>query len=196
MSQSSVATAENSGWFGLTTREWVSVAILTAFAAVVSTAWSFMLNAGVLGPFNVWFASYGFNIVGFLVLYFVPKARAVIIVKTVGAVIELMLGNPVGAVVLWYGFAEGVGIALAFVLFQRKLSLPMFILGSVFAWAFAAPADIVRDAVPLTVEALMAYFGPGLLGKVWISLLCWLTILGVRKVGIKPSPQTEIVSAT
>ena len=62
----------------------------------------------------------------------------------------------------------------------------MIIAGSVLAWLLAAPVDAYRDAVPHTVEAMAAYFGPGLVGHVWTAWLCYLTIELIRRAGVKP----------
>ncbi len=181
-----------SGWFQFTTRDLVIMALLIAATGVFETAWSYILGANILGPMNVLFNSFGFNIAAFVVVYFVPKPGAATVVKFFSALIQVALGNPFGPIAIFYGTVEGLAIDLAFVYYGRKLSLNMMILGSILAWLFAAPVDAYRDAVPLTYAALLAYFGPGLIGKIWISWLCWLTVLGMRKAGIKPAAQIAV----
>lgn len=174
-------------WFDFTTRDIVIMAILVAVAGIVQTLWAHLVfQAQVLGPFRNLFASYGFNLVSFLVLYLVRKPGAATVVKLFAAIIELLLGNPVGPIVIFYGLAEGLATDIAFVLFKGQFKLTMIITGSVLAWLFTAPVDAYRDAVPLTVEGLVAYFGPGLMGKVWTSLLIYLTLEALRRAGVKP----------
>jgi len=172
-------------WFDFNTRDLVYMAILIAAAGVFQTFWAHLVfQAQVLGPFRGLFASFGFNVVSFLVLYLVRKPGAATIVKTVAGVIELLLGNPVGPVVIFYGLAEGIAADIAFVLFNQKITLQMIIAGSLLAWLIAAPVDAYRDAVPLTVEGLATYFGPGGVSKVWISLWVYLTLKLLRSMNI------------
>ncbi len=181
-------------WFNFTTRDLVLVAVLIAATGVFQTVWAdFILGLKVLGPLEAFIGSYGFNIAAFVVIYLIPKPGSATLVKTFSGVIELMLGNPVGPVVIFYDFVEGFGIDIAYVLFGRKLSLNMMIIGSLIAWVLAAPVDAYRDAVPLTFPALAAYFGPGGVGKVWISWLCYLTIEAMKRAGIKPLAEPAIV---
>lgn len=177
-----------------TTRELITMAILVAVTGVFQTFWAHLVfNAGALGPFSNLFTAFGFNIATFLVLYLIPKPGAATIVKSFAAVIELMLGNPVGPVVLFYGFAEGLAADLAFIMFKRNLTLMMVIVGSLMAWIFTAPVDVYRDAVPFNTEALVAYFGPGGMGKVWTSFWVYLTVQLFARFGLKPitKPETE-----
>jgi ABC-type thiamin/hydroxymethylpyrimidine transport system permease subunit len=177
-----------------TTRDLIVMAILVAVTGLFQTFWAHLVfNAGALGPFSNMFTAFGFNIATFLVLYLIPKPGAATIVKSFAAVIELALGNPVGPVVLFYGFAEGLAADLAFIMFKRNLTLMMVIVGSLMAWIFTAPVDVYRDAVPLNIDALTAYFGPGGAGKVWTSFWVYLAIMGFAKAGLKPvkEPETE-----
>lgn len=174
-------------WFGFSTRELVIMALLIAFTAVFSSVWVQITGSGMLGPLRPWVASYGFNLCAVLVLYFVPKPGAVVLVKFIGGLIEILLGNPFGPFATYYGTVEGLGFALAFVMMGRTLSLPMIFVGAVLAWLFAAPVDVWIDKVPLSAGALLAYFGPGFLGRITSSLLIYLTVLGMRRAGIRPA---------
>jgi ABC-type thiamin/hydroxymethylpyrimidine transport system permease subunit len=181
-------------WFGFTTRDLVVMGILIAVTGAFQAAWSqLVFTTKVLGPWTQAFASFGFNIAAFIALYFVPVPGAATIVKTFGAVVEVLLGNPFGPPAIYYGFAEGIAIDLAFVLFRRKMTLGMTIAGSLLAWIIAAPMDIYIDKVALNYEALVAYFSPGGAGKVWIGFLCWLTLVAMVKAKVR-SPRPVIVS--
>ena len=174
-------------WFDFSVRDIVIIAILVAVAAVIQVLWAHLVfQAQMLGPFTNLFASYGFNIVSFLVLFLLRKPGSATIVKLFAGVIELLLGSPVGPVVIFYGFVEGFAADIAYVLFKGDLRLTMIITGSLLAWIFAAPVDAYRDAVPLTAEGLIGYFGPGGMGKVWISLWVYLTLEALKKAGVKP----------
>lgn len=183
-------------WFAFTTRELVLMSLLVALTAVISAIWVQLLGAGVFGPARSWVASYGFNICALLVLYLIPKPGAVILVKFIGGIVEILLGNPFGPIGTYFGTVEGLGFALAFVAMRKTLSLQMIFLGSVLAWIFAAPMDVWVDKVPLTAPALLAYFGPGFLGRISSSVLVYLTLLAIRQAGIKPQarllPETKM----
>jgi len=165
------------------------MALLVAVTAVVSAVWVQLLGAGIFGPLRPWVNSYAFNLAAVLTLYFVPKPGAVILVKFLGGVIEILLGNPFGRIGTYYGTVEGIGFALAFVMFRRSLGLPIIFVGSVLARLLAAPMDVYVDKVPLTAAALVAYFGPRFLGRITSSILVYATVLGLRKAGIQPDPR-------
>jgi len=170
------------------------MAILIGIAGIFQTIWAhLMFSAQVLGPFQPFFSAIGFNIWSFLAIYLIRKPGAGVIVKGVAAVIELMLGNPVGPVVLFYGAAEGFAADLAFVLFRRKVNLNMIIVGSLLAHFITLPVDMYRDAVPLTLNAVLTYTGPSIIGKVWISWLVFLALKMIGNAGIKYStaPMSE-----
>jgi hypothetical protein len=170
------------GWFKFTNAELAKIAILIAVGSVFSTAWSWVCyTAKVLGPFSNLFAAYGFNIVTFLIIYFVPKSGAATLAKTVGGLAEVLMGNPVGMVAVFYGFAEGLAGDIAFAISKGKIDFNMIVIASLLAWLITAPVDAYRDAVPLTVVGLATYFGPGMMGKVWTSWLCDLTIKLLEK---------------
>jgi ABC-type thiamin/hydroxymethylpyrimidine transport system permease subunit len=176
-----------SGWFNFSTRDIVVMAVLVALTGVFQTFWAHLVfQAQVLGPFRNFFTAYGFNIATFIVLYLLRKPGSATIVKFFAAILELALGNPVGPVVLFYGFVEGFAADIAFVVFRRKINLSMIIAGSLMAWIFAAPVDAYIDAVPFTLEGLVLYFGPGGMGKVWTSLWVFWTLLAMQRAGIKP----------
>lgn len=189
--KTATAVTSTRGWFQFTNRDYVMMGMLIAATGAFQALWANVLGANLLGPFNVLFASYGFNIAAFVVLYFVPVPGAATVVKFLGAFVELLLGNPFGPIAIFYGTAEGIAVDLAFVYFGRRLSLNMMILGSVLAWLIAAPVDAYRDAVLINLEALLAYFGPGLIGKIWISLLCWWTIVAMYRAGL---PTTAVIA--
>ncbi|NMB70297.1 ECF transporter S component [candidate division WWE3 bacterium] len=181
-------------WFSFTTRELVAMAILVAAAGVIQVLWAQMVyNLQWLGPFSNLFGSFGFNIVSFGVLYLVRKPGAATVVKLLAGVIELAMGSPVGPVVIFYNLVEGFAADLAFVLFKGDFSFMMVTVGSILAWLFAAPVDAYRDAVPMTLSGIVGYFGPGGMGKVWISLWVYLALLGLKKAGVKPITKVETV---
>lgn len=182
------------GWFSFTTRDLTVMAVLVAVTGVFQYGWShFVFGVGVLGPFANLFASYGFNIASFVILYFVPKPGASTVTKFFGAIVEVLLGNPFGPIAIFYGTVEGFAADLGFVMFKRKLSLLMIIIASLMAWIFAAPVDAYRDHVQMNLDAVLAYFGPGGMGKVWVSFLVYATLVGLKRVGINPPPETELV---
>lgn len=173
--------------FSFTTRDIVVMAIFVAVGSVFQVLWAHLVfQAQVLGPFTNLFASYGFNLLSFLVLYLIRKPGSATIVKLFAGILEVLLGSPVGLVAIFYSIVEGLAADIAYVLFKGNFSLTMIITGSIIAWIIDAPIDAYRDAVPLTLNGLVAYFGPGGMGKVWISLWIYLTLEALKKAGIKP----------
>jgi ABC-type thiamin/hydroxymethylpyrimidine transport system permease subunit len=186
----------NQGWFNFTTPDYTVMVVLIVTSGIFQYAWSAMLGANVLGPLSFAFAAYGFNVAAFVVAYFVPVPGAATAVKFFGAIVEVLLGNPFGPIAIFYGTVEGIAVDVMFVAFGRKLSLNMFIAASLLAWLFAAPVDAIRDAVPITYEGLLAYFGPGFVSRFWISWLCWATVLALARFGIKRNTQPQLVEET
>jgi ABC-type thiamin/hydroxymethylpyrimidine transport system permease subunit len=174
-------------WFNFSTRDLVIMAIMVGVAGLFQVLWAQLVyQAQVLGPFVNLFGSLGFNLVSFLILFLVRKPGACFVVKTLSGVVEVLWGSPVGLFAIFYNAVEGIATDLAFVWFKGNFSLNMIVAGSLMAWIFAAPVDAWRDAVPMTVEGLVGYFGPGGMGKVWISLWIYLAIKYFAKAGLKP----------
>ena len=167
-------------WFNFTTRDIVIMALMVGIAGLFQVLWAHLVfQAQVLGPFVNLFGSFGFNLVSFLILFLIRKPGACVIVKTLSGVIEVLFGSPVGLFAIFYNLVEGLAADIVFVWFKGNFSLNMIVAGSLLAWIFAAPVDAWRDAVPLTTEGLVGYFGPGGMGKVWISLWVYWALLVV-----------------
>ncbi len=183
--------------FNFTTRDIVIMAILVAVGSVFQVLWAYLVfTAQMLGPFTNLFASFGFNLISFLVLYLIRKPGSATIVKLFAGILEVLMGSPVGLVAIFYSVVEGLAADIAYILFKGDFSLTMIITGSIIAWIIDAPVDAYRDAVPLTLNGLVAYFGPGGAGKVWISLWIYLTLKAIMKAGIKPLSQPVIQQPT
>lgn len=169
-------------WFRFTTRDLVLIAILIALGGIFQFIWAHLVfQAQFLGPFNPFFASFGFNIWSFLPIYLIQKPGSSTIAKGFASVIELMLGNPVGPIVIFYGMAEGFAADLAFVLFKQKFTLNMVIIGSLLAHFITLPVDMYRDSIPFQLKAVLTYTGPSIIGKVWVSWLVWLALNLINK---------------
>ena len=169
-------------WFNFTTRDLVLIAILIGLSGVFQVLWSHLVyQAKFLGPFSPFFAALGFNIWSFLPIYLIRKSGASTIVKGFSGVIELMLGSPVGPVVIFYDLAEGLGADLAYILFKQKFTLNMVIVGSLFAHFITLPVDMYIDKVPLQLNAILTYTGPSVIGKAWIGWLIWLSLNLINK---------------
>jgi len=182
-------------WFDFTTRDLAVIAVMIAGTGAFQFAWSHLVfQAQVLGPFANAFTSLGFMFWSFLAVYLVPKPGSATLVKGIGAVVEVLLGNPYGPVAIFYGAVEGLGVDLAFWLFRRQWGLNMMIVGALFAHFLAGPVDVYRDAVPLRLDALVTYFTPGVLGKVWTSWLSSLIIAALSRAGIGRPRQDAAVA--
>ena len=170
------------GWFKFSTRDLVVISILVALGGVFQVFWAHLVyQAQFLGPFNPFFAQLGFNIWSFAAIYLIRKPGASTISKGLAALIELLLGSPVGPVVIFYGLAEGFGADLAYVLFKRRFTLNMVIVGSLLAHFITLPVDMNIDKIPFQLNAVLAYTGPSVIGKTWISWLIWLSLNLINK---------------
>jgi ABC-type thiamin/hydroxymethylpyrimidine transport system permease subunit len=168
------------------TRDLVIMAILIAISGVFQVVWAqFVFNVNLLGPFSAIFSNVGFVVWGFIAIYLVPKSGSATIVKGIGAIIEVLLGNPVGPVAIAYGTLEGLAVDVAFVLFRRKLTVEMMIIGALLSQLFTAPIDFVRDAVPFEFLAMAAYWAPGVAGTVLTGWLSSLVLRAMQRIGAK-----------
>lgn len=172
----------------LTTKDIVIVAILVAVSGLAQTLWSHLVfQLGVLGPMRVIFTNAGFMVWAYIALYLVPKPGVATLVKGLGAVVEVLAGNPFGPVAILYGTLEGLAVDTAFVLFKGNLTVVMMIIGAMLSQLYTAPVDYIRDAVPWDLNAILTYWSPGMLGTAMTGFLSSLILSLLQKVGLKPS---------
>jgi len=168
-----------------TNRDLVIMAIIIAISGPFQLLWAHLcFNLKFLGPITPLFGNAGFMIWCYVALYFVPKTGAATIVKTIGAVIEVIGGNPVGLIAIAYGAIEGIAVDLAFLAFRRKMTINMMIVGALFSQGLTAPIDFIRDAVPFQFIAMLTYWSPGVAGTVFTGWISSVVINGLRKAGI------------
>jgi energy-coupling factor transport system permease protein len=168
------------------TRDLVLIGFLIAVTGVFQAVWSYLvLQLGVAGPLAVIFTNVGFQIWSFVALYLVRKPGAATVVKGLGGVIEVLMGNPFGPVAILYSILGGAGPDLAFLLFRRRLSINMMIVGALFAQLLTAPLMLARDAVPLAFVPILADLSAGLVGAPLTGWLSWVVICGLRKAGLR-----------
>jgi ABC-type thiamin/hydroxymethylpyrimidine transport system permease subunit len=173
--------------FHFTTHDLVIIAVLVAISGVFQTGWAILVfQLKLLGPLSTVVTNVGFFVWGYVALYFVPVPGAATLVKGFGSVIEVLTGNPFGPVAIAYGTLEGVAADLAYVVFGRRLSINMMIVGALMSQLFTSPIDITRDAVPLRPEALAAYYAPGIAGTVLTGWLSSILLATLKRVGINP----------
>jgi len=162
------------------------MAFLIAVSGPFQVLWAHLnFNLKVLGPFTALFSNAGFMFWGFLTLYLVPKPGSATLVKGIGAVIEVLLGNPVGPVAIAYGALEGVAVDLAFLAFRQRISVEMMIVGALFSQALTAPIDFFRDRVPFQFLAMAAYWAPGVAGTVLTGYVSSLLLRLLQRAGVK-----------
>ncbi len=168
-----------------TTRDLVILAILIAVSGPFQLLWAHLcFNLKFLGPLTGLFGNAGFMIWSYLALYFVPKSGSATLVKTIGAVIEVIGGNPVGIVAIAYGAIEGFAVDIAYLIFRRKMTINMMIIGALLSQLFTAPIDFIRDAVPFQFLAMLTYWSPGIAGTVFTGWISSVIIGGLKKTGI------------
>jgi ABC-type thiamin/hydroxymethylpyrimidine transport system permease subunit len=183
-----VARIDLGKWFDFENRDLVLIATLVAVAGVFQYLWAQMVfDFQWLGPWRQFFSSWGFNVWSFLAVFLVRKRGAGTIVKTLAAVIELALGNPVGAIVIFYGFAEGFAADLAYAIFQGRITLNTIIVGALLAHFITLPYDAWNDAIKFGWTPMLTYTGPAIIGKVWTSWLVFLTLRLINQSGILPT---------
>lgn len=176
-------------WFGFSTRDSMVIAVLAVIAGVSQTLWPhIVLQLGLLGPFTEFFWSVGFMIWAFLALHYVPKPGAATLVKGIGGAVEVFLGGGLAPTTVFYtGIVEGLGVDISYVLFRRRLSVEMMIVGALLTPFLALPIDLVRNDVPLNYAAIAAYLSPGMVGKVFSAALSYgiITFLKSETVRVR-----------
>lgn len=167
-------------WFGFSTRDLLVIAGLAVVAGMSQLLWPYLvLHLDLLGPVTEFFWSVGFMIWAFLALYYVPKPGAATLVKGIGGAVEVFLGGGLAPTAVFYtGIVEGLGVDISYVLFRRRLSVEMMIVGALLPPFLALPIDLVRNDVPLNYAAIAAYLSPGMVGKVFSAALSY----GIIKV--------------
>ncbi|GAK42351.1 ECF transporter S component [Paenibacillus urinalis] len=137
------------------------------------------LLTGVMGPmgyeviFGIWF------IVSIIAAYIIRKPGAAFLSETIAGIIEVLIGNTTGPILIVSAMIQGLGAEMVFAAVRyRKYSLPVLMLSGIgaavfsFAWGyfrsgFAALSPefvIAMLAVRIISGAILA----GLLGK-WIA---------------------------
>jgi len=171
-----------------TTKDIVVIATLIAISGAAQMLWSHLVfQLGVLGPARVIFTNAGFMVWAFIALYLVPKPGVATIVKGLGAVIEVILGNPFGPIAILYGILEGLAVDTAFLLFKGNLSVIMMIIGAALSQLYTAPVDFIRDAVPWNLIAILTYWSPGMAGTAMTGFLSYIVLNILKKIGIRPN---------
>lgn len=166
----------------LSNRDLVVIAILIVVGGLFQLLWAILcFNITFLGPFTALFSNAGFMIWCYLALYFVPVPGVATLTKTLAAVIEVLGGNPVGLVAIAYGALEGLAVDVSYLIFRRKLSINMMIVGALLSQLFTAPIDFVRDAVPFQFLAMATYWAPGVAGTVFTGWISSVVIGAMKK---------------
>jgi energy-coupling factor transport system substrate-specific component len=177
------------GWFS--TSELVIIVALAAVAGVTQALWPYLvLQVRMLGPFTEFFWSIGFIIWAFLALSFVPKPGAATLVKGLGGAIEVFLGLGFAPITIYTGIVEGLGVDIAYLVFRRRLSIEMMIIGALLAPFIALPVDLFRNDVPLNYGSIVAYLSPGMVGKVFSAAVSY-GIIKILRGEVSPAQSTE-----
>ncbi|SDX36128.1 ECF transporter S component [Paenibacillus sp. PDC88] len=137
------------------------------------------LLTGVMGPmgyeviFGIWF------IVSIIAAYIIRKPGAAFLSETIAGIIEVLIGNTTGPILIVSAMIQGLGAEVVFAAVRyRKYSLPVLMLSGVgaavfsFAWGyfrsgFAALSPEFVIAM-LVVRIISGAILAGLLGK-WIA---------------------------
>lgn len=166
-------------WY--TNRELVVMAIMIASIGAFQTVWSYLtFTLNVLGPFQTLLQSFGFNIWGFVALYFVPKRGTATIVKLFAGILEFLLVSPIPMCIL-YSVFEGVATDLAYMMFRRKITINMCIVTHILVQLMNMPETIINQAIPLQISPMVTFFAPHFFAIIFTGWLCGLTMVAIKK---------------
>lgn len=162
-------------------RDIIVLSSLSVVFAVIYLAFLQIGNllTGVMGPmgyeviFGIWF------IVSIIAAYIIRKPGAAFLSETVAGILEVLIGNTTGPILIVSAMIQGLGAEAVFAAFRyRKYSLPVLLLSGVgaaifsFVWGyfrsgFAALSPELVIAM-LIVRMISGAILAGLLGK-WIA---------------------------
>ncbi|SFS35777.1 ECF transporter S component [Paenibacillus sp. 453mf] len=137
------------------------------------------LLTGVMGPmgyeviFGIWF------IVSIIAAYIIRKPGAAFLSETIAGIIEVLIGNTTGPILIVSAMIQGLGAEAVFAAVRyRKYSLPVLMLSGIGAAVFSFAWGYFRSGfAALSPEFVIAMLGvriisgallAGLLGK-WIA---------------------------
>ncbi|MCM3127934.1 ECF transporter S component [Paenibacillus provencensis] len=137
------------------------------------------LLTGVMGPmgyeviFGIWF------IVSIIAAYIIRKPGAAFLSETIAGIIEVLIGNTTGPILIVSAMIQGLGAEAVFAAVRyRKYSLPVLMLSGIGAAVFSFAWGYFRSGfAALSPELVIAMLGvriisgallAGLLGK-WIA---------------------------
>jgi len=173
------------GWFQFSTRDLVVMGFLVAASGVFTTIWAHLVfQVGILGPVAGLFTSLGFFVWGFVTVYLVRVPGAATVVKTLGAFVELMLGSPFGLLAVVLGALNGLAVDISWLIFRRRISPNMTIVGCLLAMVLTSPVDIYSNAIPVTWVAIATYYTPVATGRVLAGWLIYLVIAALARANI------------
>jgi len=141
MSQVAVQKPEttNKGRYRYTTVDIVVIAVIGVVFGILNSPMGVIYQAfqAAFGPIgsNIWGV---FDISQVLAMYIVRKPGAAFINMMINGLVQMLSGNPAGAITLGWGFTQGVGTEVAFAIFRyRRYDWVACFLGGALAQEFA-----------------------------------------------------------
>lgn len=138
------------------------------------------LRLGALGLYGGMLVGGLFNVPGIMAYGLIRKKGVAFITQNLFGFAQLLFGNPIGFVVLWFTFAEAVGQELVFALFRYRRA------GDWRVWAVAGIASAIGAQIP---NYIIYGFG----GMPLWSWLLPLLVTGIPSAIILPIILTKAV---
>ena len=127
------------GRYRYTTVDIVVIAVIGVVFGILNSPMGVIYQAfqAAFGPIgsNIWGV---FDISQVLAMYIVRKPGAAFINMMINGLVQMLSGNPAGAITLGWGFTQGVGTEVAFAVFRyRRFDWVVCFLGGALAQEFA-----------------------------------------------------------
>ena len=176
----------------LTTRDLLTMAAIAVIGALFSSyVWNALMGVmtpvfGFLGPLG-WIGATGvYMIWPVIVGLLICKPGAVTLYSLIQGFVEMLFGNPFGAMAIVYAGVEGIGLDIGLGLFRWKPTLPAAMVGAGIGSMFVSVLYIyvfgMQSAIPYApiIGAITGFISGAILG----GLVGWLIVQALRKTGI------------
>lgn len=173
-----------------TTRDLLTMAAIAVVGALFSSyVWNALMGVmtpvfAFLGPIG-WIGATGvYMIWPVIVGLLICKPGAVTLYSLVQGFVEMLFGNPFGAMAIVYAGVEGIGLDIGLGLFRWKPTLPAAMIGGGIGSVFVSEVYIfvfgLQSPYNILVGGITAFFSGAILG----GLVGWLIVQALRKTGI------------
>jgi energy-coupling factor transport system substrate-specific component len=173
-----------------TTMDLLTMATVAVIGAVFANyVWNMVMNIATpvfafLGPVG-WIGISGVYVIfPVIVGLLISKPGAVTIYAILQAFVEMLFGNPSGAMAMVYSGAEGVGVDIGMALFGKKSTLLGAMVGGGLGSLIVDEIYIFIFGMASTYTVLVGGITAFISGAVFGGLVGWLVVQALYKTGV------------